>query len=215
MNLLYNIVNRKDGYMIVKEVVLMQIKFIPGTLLPYHKEIGPNTFSVIATLCTAAGGLSLSQIVSITGLEASTIQNWIKRGWVAKPTGKKYSQRQIARILIISVLRDCIQLDKIAHLMRYVNGSVDDVSDDIIDEGELFNRLCGVLFELDENRLSLKDIRAAIANQLADYEGPRLDSAECLSRALEIMVTAYLSARMKQLAEQLYSELPDLGTISF
>ncbi len=189
----------------------MQIKQIPGTLLPYDSKLGPNTFSVISSLCAAAGGLSLSQIVGITGLEGSTIQNWVKRGWVSKPTGKKYNERQIARILIISVLRDCIQLDKIARLMRYVNGSVDDCSDDIIDEGELFNRLCAVLFELDETHLSRKDIRAVIKRQLADYEGPRLDSAECLTQALEIMVMAYLSARMKQQTEQLFQALPGIN----
>lgn len=189
----------------------MQIKQIPGTLLPYDSKLGPNTFSVISSLCAAAGGLSLSQIVGITGLEGSTIQNWVKRGWVSKPTGKKYNERQIARILIISVLRDCIQLDKIARLMRYVNGSVDDCSDDIIDEGELFNRLCAVLFELDETHLSRKDIRAVIKRQLADYEGPRLDSPECLTQALEIMVMAYLSARMKQQTEQLFQALPGIN----
>ncbi len=185
----------------------MQVKTIPGTVLPYSSQIGPDTFSVVSSLCTVAGGLSLSQIVGITGLEASTIQNWVKRGWVSRPTGKKYNERQIARILIISVLRDCISLDQIVKLMNYVNGSVDDCSDDIIDEGELYNRLCAIIFELDENRLSRDDIQAEIAHHLADYEGPKLDSKECLSKALNIMVTAAISSRLKQEAEQLLNQL--------
>ena len=75
---------------------------------------GKELFAAVSSLCNVAGGLSLSQIVGITGLEASTIQNWVKRGWISRPVGKKYTQRQIARILLINVLRDCLPLEKIA-----------------------------------------------------------------------------------------------------
>lgn len=185
----------------------MQMKTVPGTILPYQEQLGADTFAIVTTLCNAAGGLSLSQVVGITGLEASTIQNWVKRGWVSRPTGKKYNERQISRILIISVLRDCLQLEKIVRLMEYVNGSVEDQSDDIIDEGELYNRLCAIIFELDERCLSHDDIQAEIAKQLKDYEGPMLDSKECLSKALEIMVIAFLSSQIKQRADRLYQML--------
>ena len=91
--------------------------------------------------------------------------------------------------------------------MGYVNGSVDDCSDDIIDEGELYNRLCAIIFKLDERKLSHDGIQAEIAHHLGDYEGPKLDSRECLGGTLEVMVTAYLASRMKQRANQLLKEL--------
>ncbi len=185
----------------------MQVKTIPGTVLPCNPQMGADTFSVVSSLCNAAGGLSLSQIAGITGLEASTIQNWVKRGWVSRPTGKKYSEQQVARILLISVLRDSLPLEKIASLLQYVNGSVDDCADDIIDEGELYNRLCAIIFGLNEQQLSHDGIQAEIARHLSDYKGPKLDSRECLKNALEVMATAYLAARLKQRANSLLSVL--------
>lgn len=185
----------------------MNVKTIPGTVLPCVENSDADAFSAVASICSAAGGLSLSQIVGITGLEASTIQNWVKRGLVPRPDGKKYGERQIARILIISILRDCLQLEKIIRLMDYVNGSADDVSDDIIDEGQLYNRLCAIISELDENFFSANDIQAAIDRQLRDYEGPKLDSKEYLKKALNIMVTAAISSRLKQKADTLLTGL--------
>lgn len=179
----------------------MQLTTIPGTVMPCNPQMGSELFAAVSSLCSATGGLSLSQIVGITGLEASTIQNWVKRGWVPRPMGKKYTQRQVARILLINLLRDCLPLEKIALLLCGVNGSVEDVSDDIIDEGELYNRFCAVLFGLSDLRSPTQEIRREIQRQLADYRGPKPDSRDCLSRALEIMVLAYQASRMKQLAE--------------
>lgn len=184
----------------------MQLTTIPGTVMPYDPGMGNELFAAVSSLCSVAGGLSLSQIVGITGLEASTIQNWVKRGWVSRPVGKKYTQRQIARILLINVLRDCLPLEKIAGLLAGVNGSVEDVADDIIDEGELYNRLCAILADLSDLRSSTAEIREAVRRQLADYHGPKPDSRDCLSRALEIMVLAYQASRMKQLAEHRLEE---------
>ena len=114
------------------------------------------------------------------------------------------------RIELVSML-------KIIRLMDYVNGSADDVSDDIIDEGELYNRLCAIISELDESFFSANDIQAAIDRQLRDYEGPKLDSKECLKKALNIMVTAAISSRLKQKADTLLNGLlarnPELKTL--
>ena len=50
-------------------------------------------------LIRATDGLTLSQVCTLSGLEPSTIQNWIKRGYVPHPVGKKYRERHLARIL--------------------------------------------------------------------------------------------------------------------
>lgn len=188
----------------------MQIKFFPGTTIPFNPDFSANSFFIISSLCTATGGITLSQLVEMTGLEGTTIQNWVKRGWVSKTIGKKYNERQIARILIISVLRDSIQLEQIARLMSYVNGSVDDMADDIIDEGELYTRLCTIIFSLDKNRPSGEAVKNAIKEHLADYEGPLPDSKERLSGALRVMVTAYIAAMIKRKSERLCSELLEI-----
>jgi len=190
----------------------MQMKFFPGTTLPFDSKFCENSFFIISSLCAATGGITLSQLTEMTGLEGTTIQNWVKRGWVSKTIGKKYNERQIARILIISILRDSIQLEQIAKLMSYVNGSVDDMTDDIIDEGELYNRLCTIIFSLDENKLSGESVKSAIRQHLADYKGPLPDSKERLFSALRVMVTAYIAAMIKRKSERLCNELLDDST---
>ncbi|MGI6264155.1 MAG: DUF1836 domain-containing protein [Acutalibacteraceae bacterium] len=184
----------------------MPSNIMPGTVLATDPGGGNAAFAAITSLCSAAGGLSLSQITAITGLEASTVQNWVKRGWVSRPVGKKYAPRQISRILLINLLRDALPLESIARLMSGVNGEVEDVSDDIIDEGELYDRLCALLEELDDRPYTDGEIRAAIKRQLADYRGPLPDSRARLSGALEIMVLAVQASRLKRLAERRLEE---------
>ena len=113
----------------------MNVKTIPGTVLPCGEGSDTDAFSAVASICSATGGLSLSQIVGITGLEASTIQNWVKRGLVPRPDGKKYGERQIARILIISILRDCLQLEKIIRLMEIRRGRVNGIPHQVVPMG--------------------------------------------------------------------------------
>ena len=81
-------------------------QFVPGTNLKY--EGGRGMFSLLRPMIQAADGLTLGQVCSITGLAPATIQNWVKRGFVSRPIQKKYRERQLARILLISSLRDYI-----------------------------------------------------------------------------------------------------------
>ena len=53
----------------------------------------------------AAGGITLSQVSNMTGLEPYLIQNWVKRKFVSSPVKKLYSRQQFARIIIINMLR--------------------------------------------------------------------------------------------------------------
>jgi len=93
-----------------------------------------------------------------------------------------------------------------------VTSSVDDMTDDIIDEGELYNRLCTIIFSLDENKLSGESVKSAIRQHLADYKGPLPDSKERLFSALRVMVTAYIAAMIKRKSERLCNELLDDST---
>ena len=81
----------------------MSDKIVPGTVMPYT-EVKEGMFSLFRPMIAAADGLTLGQVCAITGLEYSTVQNWVKRGFVDHPVKKKYYERQLARILIISSL---------------------------------------------------------------------------------------------------------------
>ena len=109
------------------------------------------------------------RVEGLTGLNGSTIQNWVKRGWVAAPVGKRYGRRQLMRIILINMLRDVMKLENIIAIMRYINGSVEDESDDIIPDERLYDHLCAVIAQA--RRLQTTDaaqIRRLICSRLDD-----------------------------------------------
>ena len=57
---------------------------IPGTTLEAEREQADRTGERFEALFSA-GGLTLSQVASVTGLEPYTIQNWVKRGFLPPP----------------------------------------------------------------------------------------------------------------------------------
>ncbi len=181
---------------------------IPGTVLPAENGKGPVGSGFLTAIFSVTSGLMLSQIKEITGLDAPALQNWIKRGWVSSPTGKRYNIDQVARILIINMLRDAFRLDSIAYLMSYINGSVYDRSDDIIPESVLYDYICCIIDKCENfdfnNRENLEKL---IADCTENYKEAIPGSTERLRKALEIIILAYESARIKAKAENLLSTI--------
>ena len=134
------------------------LELIPGTVLNFNSVAAENCYSVIAPLLTVTKGLTLAQVRELTGLEASTIQNWVKRGWVKNPEGKRYGEEQVMRIILINMMRGSMQLEQIAFLMSYINGSVEDRSDDILPDRELFNILCSKFIRVNRMLLQIQNI---------------------------------------------------------
>jgi DNA-binding transcriptional MerR regulator len=177
---------------------------VPGTTLSILREEADSLEQTLSALFLA-GGISLGQVAGITGLEPYTVQNWVKRGFLPPPEQKKYSLRQLCRILNINMLRPALPLEKICSLMGYVNGRLDDTSDDIIDDARLyflFVRLAARARELDApNRWG-----QAMAEALAGYEEPVPGARARVEKALQIMMTAWVAARMQQEAERLLQQ---------
>ncbi|MBQ9898067.1 MAG: DUF1836 domain-containing protein [Ruminococcus sp.] len=168
-------------------------RVLPGTTIKFTEQARENAFSLISPVLEATGGLTLSQLSKLTGIEGTTIQNWIKRGWVSSTKGKKYSERQVLRVLLINMLRPAMKLDDIASLMRYVNGDVEDTSDDIIADILLYNILCRIIFTAeDEGAFRPEQIRELISREVAGNSREIADD-EKLSRAMYVMVMAYRS----------------------
>ncbi len=182
------------------------INFIPGTTIKYTEQARESAFSLISPVLEATGGLTLSQLSKLTGLEGSTIQNWIKRGWVAHPENKRYRENHLARIIILNMLRSSFQLEKIAVILRYVNGSADDRADDIIPDGALYTHLCVAIDRvLMENITDTDGVRGCVDACLADYAEPYGGAREKLVTALTVMTLAYLASEIKRKAETLYA----------
>lgn len=184
------------------------INMIPGTILPMREGSEHQISDVLSPFFEMTNGLTLSQVTEITGLESSTIQNWVKRGWVAKPVAKRYGEQQILRIILINILRGSMKLDHIAGLMAYINGKVEEQSDDLISELELLNMLERILRRCNTDK-SLSKIETYISKELADYQEPVPGAKDKLFRGLYIMALAYLSAMIRCLCEDKTKEVLD------
>lgn len=172
---------------------------IPGTVLRISRDEADNVEERFSSMFLA-GGMVLSQVANITGLEPYTVQNWVKRGFLPPPECKRYSLRQLCRIININMLRASLPLEKITVLLSYVNGRLDDTADDIIDDAKLyflFVRLAARARQLDEPG----QWEQAMADALLDYQEPIPGARARVEKALQVMMTAWVAARMRQQAE--------------
>lgn len=182
-------------------------RMVPGTTLKFTEQARNSAFSLISPVLEATGGLTLSQLTKLTGLEGSTIQNWVKRGWVPSAKGKKYYDRQILRTLIINILRGVMKLDDIVKLMSYVNGDVDDTSDDIIEEEALYNLLCRIIFAAEDNRAFETEALKKLIECEIEASDCICSDADKLKKAMFVMITAYRSAFLKKQMEDALKEI--------
>ena len=59
---------------------------LPGTVLQANRAEAEKVPQQLEALFFG-GGITLSQVTAITGLEAHTVQNWVKRGFLTSPVG--------------------------------------------------------------------------------------------------------------------------------
>lgn len=177
-------------------------EFIPGTKLPRQEHGGVTGLEFLSKVFFISDGVMLTQIRDISGIDGTTLQNWTKRGWVENSKLKKYNINQVAHILIINMLRSCMQLDRITFLIQYVNGRVDDRSDDIVSDSILYDYICKILDMLVTcDEYSIGSIRDAIINVTSDYVETVEGSRERLVNALEIIIVAYYATLIKKHAD--------------
>lgn len=194
----------------------LQIKdeLVPGTKLLRAEAGGTTGIEFLNKMFFISNGVMLSQIRDVSGIDGSTLQNWTKRGWVENSKLKKYNINQVAHILIINMLRSCMQLDKIAYLIQYINGKVDDRSDDIIEDSKLYDYICRILDTLMTYDIcSLGSIREVISKTTNDYCENVRGAKERLTNALEIIVVAYYAALIKRHSDSMIDELIESNPI--
>ena len=178
---------------------------VPGTVLQIRREDADNIEEIFSSMFLA-GGMVLGQVANITGLEPYTVQNWVKRGFLPPPKNRHYSVTQLCRIIHINMLKSVLSLETICGLLEYINGRLDEEADDIIDDAALyflFVKLAARAKQLDDPKLWEK----ALEEALSDYREPVPGARERIEKALRIMLTAWIAARMRQAAEQLVEEL--------
>lgn len=182
---------------------------IPGTALRGRRGEVEDSIRQIEGMFLG-GGMIRSQLASVSGVEAHDIQNWVKRGFLPSPVKKRYSCRQFCRIVIINMLRSAMPMEKICSLLSYVNGELDDESDDLIDDTVLYF----MFLRLAARARSIggrDNWDVAIAEILKDYREPVPGAKERIDRVLRIMLTAWGGVQTIRRAEQMLAQLYEEG----
>ncbi|MBP3684419.1 MAG: DUF1836 domain-containing protein [Oscillospiraceae bacterium] len=178
---------------------------IPGTALSGLREEADELEKQFHTFFTL-GGLTLSQVCTITGLEPYTVQNWVKRGFLPSPVGKKYDMEQLCRLINMNILRGTMPLEQIIKLMSYLNGTLSDESDDLVDDTMLFflfvklaarARYIGGSETWDD----------ALVHATDDYREPVPGAREKLVKVLKVMLTIWVANQLKAQAEEMIAHL--------
>ena len=178
---------------------------IPGTTLTAQREDAAAIRGQFQSLFLG-GGIALSQVTSITGLDPYMIQNWVKRGFLAKPELKRYSLNQLCRIITISMLKPIMPMERICSLLSYVNGKLDDESDDIIDDCELYFLFLNLAARA-RDMGTPEEWNRAIAATLEDYIEPAPGARNRVEKVLRIMLTGWAAARLAQEADKMLTAL--------
>ena len=174
---------------------------IPGTVLQIPQRDAAHIRQIFSTMFLG-GDLVLSQVAAITGLEPYAIQNWVKRGFLSPPQKKRYTQRQLCRVLNINMLKSVLPMERICGMLGYINGQLDDESDDAIDDSVLYFMFVELAVQARELR-DTQEQEQLLNKVMADYQEPFPGAGERVRQVLRIMLTAWLAARMRQEAEKM------------
>lgn len=178
---------------------------IPGTTLTDRRANADHVEDMFHSMFLA-GGMVLSQVSSVTGLEAYTIQNWVKRGFLAPPKNKRYDLEQVCRIITINMLKGALPLEKICSMMQYINGDLTDESDDIIDDADLyfmFVKLAARARHIGGDQAWDDALEQATATYTEPYPGAR----ERVVKVLRAMLMAWIASRFKDQVDEMVDSL--------
>lgn len=178
---------------------------IPGTVHHCPQEQAPQLAQQFASMFLG-GGMVLSQVSGITGLESYTIQNWVKRGFLSPPVRKRYQLNQLCRIITINMLKSILPMDRICGLLTYINGDLDDESDDIIDDAVLYFMFVRIAAQADSLTVD-ESPDALIARELRTYQEPVPGAKDRVEKVLSVMLMAWAAARLQQKAEAMLDSL--------
>ena len=178
---------------------------IPGTTL----QLDPQEVSHLPEQLNAmflAGGLQLSQVCAITGLESHTVQNWVKRGFLSAPVRKHYDLEQLCRIITINTLKPALPLEQICGLLQYVNGDLQNNADDLIRDSSLyflFLQLAAYHRQMSGNPHDQSQLDKLLEN----YHEPVPGAKDRVKKVLRIMLTAWAASQLRLAAEKMVDEL--------
>lgn len=182
-------------------------RIVPGTTLMADRH-KPEAIEAQLRGMFLGGDIALGQVTRITGLEPYMVQNWVKRGYLPAPVGRKYSLVQLCRILNINMLKDVLTMEQICGLLTYVNGCLSDTSDDLIDDAHLYFLFLRLVAQIQD--LTTPESREkAVKEVLSDYQEPAPGAAERVGKVLRVMITAWSAAALLQRTNALLNTIKE------
>lgn len=176
-------------------------QLLPGTTIDIEID-RPDAAERIFAPMFLTGGLFLSQVSEITGLSPYVVQNWVKRGFVPPPENKRYSRERVSRILLINMLKDTLQIEKILDLIRYSNAHLKPGQPGYLDDRSVYEDFVAALFWCGGGMPAGGEMELAV-RRVAHGREPGFPGADKrLEKVLSIMLLAYISSRLQREAEQ-------------
>ncbi len=178
---------------------------IPGTTLEADRTEAEFISQQFGAMFLA-GGIVLSQVSSLTGVEPYTVQNWVKRGFLPPPQNKRYNINQLCRIIHMNMLKAVLPMERIVGLLSYVNGSLSDTSDDLIDDSSLYFMFVKLASRAQELQTS-EQISEGIDRVMEGYRSPVEGAQQRVEKVLRIMLTAWAAAQLHDKAQKMVDAL--------
>ena len=183
-------------------------RMIPGTQMDKEAMGNVTGLAFLDKIFYIQQGIMLAQIRDISGIDGSTLQNWVKRGWTGNAVNKKYSKDQLSRILLINMMRQALQLEKIDYILHYINGDINSKDDDIIPESKLYDYVCRIVDVLSADAVyDTQELRRCIADMTVDHPEIFPCARDRLNHVLEIIVTAYHASLLAEYANNRLQQL--------
>jgi hypothetical protein len=113
---------------------------------------------------------------------------------------------QVCRIIIINMLKGALPLEQICSLIRYINGSLTDESDDIIDDAVLYFKFVSLAARARHIGGS-KEWSEAIEEVMENYAEPFPGAREKVSKVLRIMLTAWIASQLRNQTDAMIASL--------
>ena len=215
----------------LKGMKTMYVAKMPGTTIV--AQIEKDGADKMLTPMFYSGGLVLSQVTQITGLEGYIIQNWVKRKYLTPPESKKYSRCQLCHILNINVLKECFTFEQTEIILNYISNALKSEETGFsFDDNNLYSCFINALSKLlsdgggitvleagnSKKRLELdiERIHRAVSTAVSEYAETLEESGigtipsalqKRLNDVLRIMVTSYEALEIKNKVVDLYSQL--------
>ena len=104
------------------------------------------------------------------------------------------------------MLKSALPMEEICGLLGYINGHLDDESDDLIDDSQLYFLFVKlVVYHRQMNNVQGRD--EYLQKILADYAEPVPGAKVRVEKVLRIMLTAWAASQLRQTAEKMVNDL--------